>query len=196
MAYATIDIEGGLFSSDLIERIGEGGADIKGQRPADFGLRRGRRLPDEIQRAFSDSRVYWDAFDRRLKRSKESRTTLTRQDWAAKFFELLGFPALQYQRAAVEAGGAQFTISHRINGGETATPIHIVALDQGLDDRAVRTRRSPHAQVQDFLNRSEALWGVATNGARLRLLRDSARLPERGACVPRPPSGTASGRRS
>ncbi len=170
MSYATIDIQGGLFSSDLIERIGEGGADIKGQRPADFGLRRGRRLPDEIQRAFSDSRVYWDAFDRRLKRSKESRTTLTRQDWAAKFFELLGFPALQYQRAGPSSP------SHRINGGEAATPIHIVALGQGLDDRAARNRRSPHTQVQDFLNRSEALWGVATNGAHLRLLRDTARL--------------------
>ena len=177
MAYATIDIEGGLFSSDLIERIGEGDASIEGQRAVDFELPRNRSLSEEIQRAFSDSRVYWDAFGRRLERSRESRTTLTRQDWAAKFFELLGFPALQYQRAAVEAGGAQFTISHRINGGENATPIHIVALDQGLDERTgAGNRRSPHTQVQDFLNRSEALWGVATNGARLRLLRDSARL--------------------
>ena len=176
MAYATIDIEGGLFSSDLIERIGEGDDSIEGQRAVDFGMPRSRNLSEEIQRAFSDSRVYWDAFGRRLERSRESRTTLTRQDWAAKFFELLGFPALQYQRAAVEAGGAQFTISHRINGGENATPIHIVALDQGLDDRGAGNRRSPHTQVQDFLNRSEALWGVATNGGRLRLLRDSARL--------------------
>ena len=177
MAYATIDIEGGLFSSDLIERIGEGDASIEGQRAVDFELPRNRSLSEEIQRAFSDSRVYWDAFGRRLERSRESRTTLTRQDWAAKFFELLGFPALQYQRAAVEAGGAQFTISHRINGGENATPIHIVAFDQGLDERTgAGNRRSPHTQVQDFLNRSEALWGVATNGGRLRLLRDSARL--------------------
>lgn len=176
MAYATIDIEGGLFSSDLIERIGEGDANIKGQSATDFGLPRSRSLSEEIQRAFSDSRVYWDAFGRRLERSQESRTTLTRQDWAAKFFELLGFPALRYQRAAVEAGGAQFTISHRINGAEEPTPIHIVAVDQGLDERRAGNRRSPHTEVQDFLNRSEALWGVATNGGRLRLLRDSARL--------------------
>ena len=178
MAYATIDLEGGLFSSDLLDRIGGGDIEgIKGQRPADFGLPRNRSLPEEIQRAFSDSRVYWDAFERRLKRSKESPTTLTRQDWAAKFFELLGFPALQYQRAAVEAGGAQFTISHRINGGENASPIHIVSLKQGLDETGgPRNKRPPHALVQDFLNRSEALWGVATNGAKLRLLRESARL--------------------
>ena len=177
MAYATIDIEGGLFSSDLIERIGEGDTGIEGQRASDFKLPRNRSLSEEIQRAFSDSRVYWDAFGRRLERSRESRTTLTRQDWAAKLFELLDFPSLQYQRAAVEAGGAQFTISHRINGGaEEPTPIHIVAVDQGLDERRAGNRRSPHTEVQNFLNRSEALWGVATNGARLRLLRDSARL--------------------
>ncbi len=176
MAYATIDIEGGFFPSDLIERIGEGDTDIEGQRAADFRLPRNRSLTEEIQRAFSDSRVYWDAFNRRLNRSQESRTTLTRQDWAAKFFELLGFPPLKYQRAAVEAGGSQFIISHRVGGGENAVPIHIVTLDQGLDDRGTRNRRSPHTQVQDFLNRSEALWGVTTNGTHLRLLRDSARL--------------------
>ena len=30
--------------------------------------------------------------------------------------------------------------------------------------------------VQDFLNRSDALWGIVTNGKRLRLLRDTARF--------------------
>ena len=32
---------------------------------------------------------------------------------------------------------------------------------------------SPHALVQDYLNRSDDLWGIVTNGATLRLLRDS-----------------------
>ena len=175
MSYATINIEGGLFPPDLLDRIAAADADVRGQASGDFGLPPGRRLPDEIQKSFSAARSYWDAFGHRLERSRESHTTLTRQDWAAKFFELLAFPSLEYQRAAVDAGGASFPISHRTHSAENATPIHIIAVDQDIDHRE-GGRRTPHALVQDFLNRSEALWGVATNGAKLRLLRNSVRL--------------------
>ena len=175
MSYTTISIEGGLFPPDLLERISLGDGGIKGQAAGDFGLSPSRRLLDEMQRSFSDARKYWDAFSRRLGRSRESRTTLTREVWMAGLFELLGFLPLEYQRAAVEAGGASFPISHRTHSAENAPPIHIVAVDQPLDERGP-ARRTPHALVQDFLNRSEALWGVVTNGAKLRLLRDSARL--------------------
>ena len=164
-----------LFSSDLLDRIAIGTGDISGQRPGDFRLASDTHLRDEIQRSFSDARVYWDAFNRRLERSRESRTTLTRQDWASELFELLGFEPLEYQRSAIDLGGVPFAISHRTHKGETAPPVHIVAVDQRLDERGSGNRRTPHALVQDYLNRSEALWGVVTNGAKLRLLRDSAR---------------------
>jgi len=37
-------------------------------------------------------------------------------------------------------------------------------------------RLSPHALVQEYLNATDQLWGIVTNGARLRLLRESARF--------------------
>ena len=176
MNYTTISIEGGLFSPDLLDRIATGDGEIGGQTAGDFGFSSNRHLTDEIQRSFSDARIYWDAFNRRLQRSRESRTTLTRQDWMSGLFELLGFSPLQYQRASVVAGGTSFPISHRTHRGENSPPVHIVGVNQELDQRGPTNRRTPHALVQDFLNRSEALWGMATNGAKLRLLRDSARL--------------------
>ena len=176
MSYATITIEGGLFPPDLLDRIASGAAGIRGQRAADFGLSPGRPLLDEMQRSFSEARVHWESFTLRLERSRESRTTLTRQDWAFELFEILGFAPLEFQRASVDAGGVSFPISHRTHAAENASPVHVVAFDQALDERAAGGRRTPHALVQDFLNRSEALWGIVTNGARLRLLRDSARL--------------------
>ncbi len=176
MNYTTIAIEGGLFPPDLLERIALGDGGVCGQMPSDFGLSSGRHLLDEIQRSFSDTRVHWESFGRRLERSRESRTTLTRQDWAAKLFEVLGFQPLEYQRTAADVGGALFPISHRTHGAENAPPVHIVGVDQQLDYRGSANRRTPHALVQEFLNRSESLWGVVTNGAKLRLLRDSARL--------------------
>src|SRR3990172_3504165 len=111
MAYQAVHIEGGLFPADLFERIANGEAG--GQRPADFGLDANRRLQDEIQAAFSDARREWDAFQSRLQRSRESRTTLTREYWVVPFLELLGFNHLLVQRASLTAGGEQFVISHR-----------------------------------------------------------------------------------
>jgi hypothetical protein len=37
-------------------------------------------------------------------------------------------------------------------------------------------RLSPHALVQEYLNATDHLWGIVTNGVRLRLLRESARF--------------------
>lgn len=176
MAYVSISVEGGLFPSDLLDRIAAGGSDIPGQKAADFGLNGTRRLTDEIQSAFSDSRSYWDAFQRRLERSRESRTTITREDWITKFMELLGFEKLVVQRLSAEVGREKYFISHRAGDYPEASPVHVVGIDQELDRRDSTSRRSPHATVQEYLNRSDALWGIATNGRSLRLLRNIARL--------------------
>ena len=176
LSYSTISLEGGLFTPDLLEGISQADSNIPGQNASDFGLRPNRSLLDEIQSSFSDASLRWDAFNRRRERSRQNLTTLTRQDWAAPLFEILGFPPLELQRGSIELGGTTFPISHLAYSAEHAPPVHIVAPDQSLDQRGHNTRRSPHALVQEYLNHSESLWGLVTNGAKLRLLRDSARL--------------------
>ena len=170
MSYAAVTIEGGLFPADLMDRVATG--EGPGQRPADFGVE--GRLPDEIQSAFSDIRSYWESFNHRLERFPERRTSLTREMWVVPFLEILGFGGLQYQRAALPAGEDSFVISHLAGDDPEAPPVHIVALDQKLNERD--GRRSPHATVQEYLNRSDAIWGIVTNGVQLRLLRDSTRI--------------------
>ena len=176
MSYSTISLEGGLFTPDLLEGISQADSNIPGQNASDFRLRPNRSLLDEIQSSFSDASLRWDAFSRRRERSRQNLTTLTRQDWAAPLFEILGFPPLELQRGSIELGGTTFPISHLAYSAEHAPPVHIVSPDQSLDQRGRNTRRSPHALVQEYLNHSESLWGLVTNGAKLRLLRDSARL--------------------
>jgi len=172
MAYVAVDAQGGLFPPDLLDRIAAGTASR--QAPADFGLS-GARLSDEIQGAFSDARSFWDAFNRRRLHSRESLTTLTRETFVIPFLERLGFD-LRYQRGAALAGGDSYAISHRAGDEADAPPVQIVSAGQPLDRRSDGARRSPHALVQEYLNRSDALWGLVTNGERLRLLRDSARI--------------------
>ena len=41
-----------------------------------------------------------------------------------------------------------------------------------LDTAEGRGKRSPHEELQSYLNRSPELWGIVANGRRLRVLRD------------------------
>jgi hypothetical protein len=172
MTLLTIRIEGGLLSPDFLETI----HDQPGQKPADFGLDARRSLVDEVTTVWSDVRAYWEAFERRRARAKdgESLTSATREAWIIPLLEALGY-RLTFQRKAAEVDGRTYALSHRAGDDEKGTPVHIVAFDQKLGERPPTGRgtMSPHALVQDYLNRSDDLWGIVTNGATLRLLRDS-----------------------
>ncbi|ACZ43537.1 protein of unknown function DUF559 [Thermobaculum terrenum ATCC BAA-798] len=173
MAYTTITIEGGLFPSDLLDRlVPQAGATLEGQKPADFGCQDLSALLADMQAAFNDMRTYWESFQRRLQHaSGTSHTSVTRESWVLPVLELLGFAEVRYVQAATAVGQETYNISHFYGD----VPIHIVGCHQQLDQRLVgRERRSPHSTVQEYLNRSDALWGIVTNGLRLRLLRDSA----------------------
>jgi hypothetical protein len=172
MSRVGITVEGGLLAADLVERISLGDETVTGQKPKDFGLESGR-LSAEIQAAFSDLRPSWDGFKRRREFSQTSPVTVTREAWIYPLFERLGY-TLHFQRAALQAGGQSFPISHRIGEADNATPVHAVAFGQRLDERGEQ-KRSPHALLQERLNKSDTLWGIVTNGRELRLLRNSAR---------------------
>ena len=175
MSFTCVTIEGGLLAPDLLEVI----ADAEGQKPSDFGIEGRRTLVDEVSSVWSDVRSYWDAFNRRLARtSGESRTTITREQWVLPLLEAIGYKDLTYQQAAASVDGRTYAISHRTGDSEEDLPVHIVAIDQDLGTRppSGRGTMSPHALIQDYLNRGEHLWGVVTNGSTLRLLRDSSYL--------------------
>ncbi|NPV48386.1 MAG: DUF559 domain-containing protein [Armatimonadetes bacterium] len=167
-----IKIEGGLLAPDFLEAI----ADAEGQKAADFGIEGRRTLVDEVSSLWSDVRSYWDAFQRRLQRqSSESLTTITREQWMIPLLEALGY-RLTYHPQGVEIEGRNYRISHRTGATEDDLPIHIEPFDQDLGSRppSGRSGMAPHAMLQDYLNRTEHLWGIVTNGSTLRLLRDSS----------------------
>ncbi len=145
MAHVAVSIEGGLFTTDLLDVIAASPRAVTGQRGPDFGLETGR-MSDEIQAAFSDARKHWASFQSRLGYTKESLTTVTREAWVIPLCERLGY-SLKFQRAAVHVGGTSYPISHRPGEDPEAPPVHIVAWDQELDKRG-EAKRSPHALVQ------------------------------------------------
>ncbi|WP_234017049.1 hypothetical protein [Nostoc sp. 'Lobaria pulmonaria (5183) cyanobiont'] len=70
--------------------------------------------------------------------------------------------------------GQTYAISHRAELGENKPPIHIIGCRIKVDHRppSGTPRLSAHALVQEYLNKTEHLWAIATNGFRWRLLRD------------------------
>lgn len=173
--FPSIHIEGGLFASDLLEQLSAGA--LEGQKPADFGLPPGRNLTNEIGFTLQDVTKFWQVFQSRRSRlaDDDPGTSLTRAAWMGPFFSELGYDLQPNPRAYV-IEGQTFAISHRAGTDEGAPPVHIVGFRQDLGHVAPsgRPRLSPHALLQEYLNRSEALWGIATNGCTLRLLRDSS----------------------
>ena len=170
MAYASVIIEGGLFPAELLERIAVGEI---GDAPGPAG---GGRITAVTETAFSESVRHWRSWQARLSRSRLSPTRLTRDDWMRKLLEILDYDDLQPQTAALSAAGRNFPIYATAGAGPDAPPVHLVGHHQPLDRRDGPGRRSPHALVQEYLNHSDALWGLVSNGEQLRLLRNSARF--------------------
>jgi hypothetical protein len=170
-----IRIEGGLLGPDTLEALLS--AELPGQRPRDFGLDARRNLTDEIATAFADARALWGVFQHRLARLPDAdpATSVTRDAWVVPFLGLLGYE-LRYNPRAYVVDGLTFAISHRAGEKDDAPPVHIVGARQELGrlPPSGRPRLSPHALLQEYLNRSEALWSLVTNGYTLRLLRDSS----------------------
>lgn len=172
MSFVAVTIEGGLLAADLLDRLGAAPDGVEGQRGHDFGYF-GPRLTEEIQAAFADLKSYWTTFQTRRQRGSENLTTLTRQVWVSQLLGRLRYD-LDFQRSAAEAGGVRYAISHRAADEMVTLPVHVVSWQQKLGERTEDGKISPQALVQEYLNRSDALWGIVTNGRRLRLLRDSA----------------------
>lgn len=168
-----VHLEGSLFSPDFLDFLSE--KDCPGQRPEEFGFPRGTSLLEEIARIYQDAKFYWQRFREALERLPEDdpATSLTRDRWVIPFLSLLGYELARNPRA-YEIDGETFAISHRAGENEDAPPVHISGARQELGRRAPGgPRLSPHALVQEFLNRTEHLWGIVTNGLVLRVLRKS-----------------------
>ncbi|MHB8880001.1 MAG: Eco57I restriction-modification methylase domain-containing protein [Thermodesulfovibrionales bacterium] len=175
MKYTTIRIEGSILSSDILDKLEQG--ELGGQRPEDFNFESRIKVKDEIARAWADAHDLWRIFNRQRERlgDKVTGTSETRKYWILPLLGLLGYDA-EVARAE-EISGKSYAISHR-TAKLDGFPIHIMGFNDSLDKKREDSgpRMSPHALVQEYINITEHLYAVVTNGIYLRLLRDSSRL--------------------
>ncbi|MDP9438256.1 MAG: N-6 DNA methylase [Actinomycetota bacterium] len=133
-------------------------------------------------RAWERVKAYWAAFRAGTESLGigETGITETRELWLLPLFRELGYGRLVYRQTVEEIDGHRYAISHQAGDGGDAPPVHLVSLKQELDRPAGATagqpRTSPHGVLQEYLSRTEHLWGIVANGKRLRLLRDNQSL--------------------
>ena len=173
--FDTVRVVGGLLPPNLLDQINAQDDRLEASSPTDYYLAPGERLGEAITRSWNRLLSVWERFSARLEEDG-ALTGATRQEWLLPLFDELGFGHLN-AAPGFEVEGKSYPISHLWD----STPIHLVGVGVDLDRRspgvAGAAAASPHGLVQEFLNRSEDyLWGIVSNGRRLRLLRDNASL--------------------
>src|SRR5690606_16746623 len=138
---------------------------------------------ESVRRYASRSWAYlvetWRDFRQRLEATPEGRRTeLTRQRWLLILLRELGFEKVSPTPAGgITVDGTRYPVSHTWE----EVPVHLLGWGTPLD---TRTRgvpgaagAAPQSMLQRLLNVSDRhLWALLSNGARLRLLRDSTSL--------------------
>ncbi len=175
MKYTTIRIEGAILSADILDKIEQG--ELGGQLAKDFGFDTKIKVKDEIARAWADAQDLWRIFKRQKEKVAEHEygTTETRKFWMIPLLGLFGYDAQLSKAETVH--GKSYAVSHSVTNLDRF-PIHIVGFNDSLDKKRTDSgpRMSPHALLQEYINLTEHLYTIVTNGIHLRLLRDSSRL--------------------
>jgi hypothetical protein len=177
MNFPSIDIQGSIISSELLGKIRSEQATF--QQGKDFRHDyTSAKLKDEISSAWQDAKGQWTIFQNKLNRlnAGDTATTETRNFWMVPLLSNLGYN-LNFNRQSEELNGKSFPISYR-DSQLDGFPVYIAGYNESLDKRPEnrQLRVSPHAMVQEYLNYSEHLYGIVTNGKQLRLLRDASRI--------------------
>ena len=163
-AWPSLTLEGNLIAPAMIASIDRRQAPE--QTEADYRIRKGLTIREEISTAFRVGQSHYDAFAKLQNPSAEATRRFVR-DFLAETF---GFDDL-----APADGAVAF-----LSGGRV--PVVVVPPGEEKLDRRSATlstdrSRSPAFALQDYLNDSDAaLWGLVTNGVVIRLMRDNASL--------------------
>lgn len=163
-AWPSLTLEGNLIAPAMVAKIAAPKDDDETRQS--YRIRKGLSIRDEISTAFRVGQSHFDAFRKHEKPSADATRRFMREFLA----ETLGFDDLAPHEGAVSL----------LAGGRV--PIVVTPPDEEKLDRRSATlstdrSRSAAFALQDYVNeQDDALWGIATNGTVLRLMRDNASL--------------------
>ncbi len=163
LSFEALSIEGGLLSPEWLAKV----AQLQGgqQSEADYRVPKGLAIRDEIGRNWRIAQAHW------AEGGAGAVLALLREAFGFGTLE----PCEPWSRDE-----RIFPVGHQALGGRA--PVVVAPVGSDLDEPSPAfgddgRRRSPFGLAQEVLNAYDtALWGVVTNGATLRILRDNASL--------------------
>ncbi|MFB1484098.1 Eco57I restriction-modification methylase domain-containing protein [Corallococcus sp. RDP092CA] len=176
LAFEALSIEGGLLSPEWLSKVAQLQAGT--QAEANYRIHKGLNLRDEIGRYWRIAQAHWADFKSGREAKADAKATAERFVLAL-LRDAFGFTAL----TPVEPSVLQertYPIGHATLGGRV--PVVVAPADSGLDTLSPAfgdgaRRRSAFGLAQEYLNAQEgALWGIASDGVALRIVRDNASL--------------------
>lgn len=189
MDYTSIHIYGHLLSDDILHSI-ERDNTLIGNRDQDFGM--DISVSSAIDYVWSSLRNDWNFYKERAGNerlvNKDPYGTRRARDLMERLLQSLGYK-LDRQVANIEVAGTGYDISYTctdlgnmpfvIIGENITTDGSIDTLDKcSLDYRAKGNMRkkSAHATMLEYLNATENVYGIISNGQILRIIRNSGQL--------------------
>jgi N-6 DNA Methylase len=176
IAFEALSIEGGLLSPEWLARIAL--LEAGGQSEADYGIPKGLNIRDEVGRYWRIARAHCAEFNVGIEK-QAAPGALAERFVSALLRDALGFGSLE-KTAPIEIAGRSFPIGFSALHGRV--PVVIAPAGSDLDLAAPSfgepgRRRSAFGLAQEYLNAADgSLWGIASDGLTLRILRDNASL--------------------
>ena len=176
LGFEALAIEGSLLSPEWLSKIAQLAADS--QSESDYRIPKGLNLRDEIGRYWRISQAHWKEYAAGLT-SNVDRAALAERFVTCLLRESFGFTSLARVEAPV-LSERRYPLGHAALG--LRVPVVIAPAASGIDTLSPTfgdegRRRSAFGLAQEYLNAAEgAVWGIATDGSTLRILRDNASL--------------------
>jgi hypothetical protein len=176
LAFEALSIEGGLLSPEWLSKVAQLQAGV--QAEADYRIPKGLNLRDEIGRYWRIAQAHWTDFKAGCEANTDAGATAERFVLAL-LRDGFGFAALEPVAPAI-LQERSYPMGHATLGGRV--PVVIASAGSGLDALSAgfgdgARRRSAFGLAQEYLNSQEdALWGIASDGVTLRVVRDNASL--------------------
>jgi len=176
LAFDALFIEGGLLAPEWLAKVAS--LEAGGQSEADYRVLKGLHLRDEIGRYWRVAQALWADFAAGRASGADPKA-LTERFVIPMLRDAFGWSSLT-AAAPVVIAERTYPIGDAALGGRV--PVVLAPAGSGLDTLApgygdgVR-RRSAFGLAQEYLNAAEsAMWGVASDGMTLRIVRDNASL--------------------
>ncbi|MCK6530783.1 N-6 DNA methylase [Myxococcota bacterium] len=174
--FDAITVQGALLAPEWLARVAD--REAPQQQESDYRVPKGLRIHDEIGRAFRIAQAHWADFAAGRARGADPRA-LAESFVVGMLRDALGFASL-VGTGPVVRGDRVYPIGHAALEGRV--PVVVAPAGAGVDALAsafadAGRRRSAFGLLQEFLNaEDDALWGLCTDGLRLRIARDNSSL--------------------